>query len=136
MRSPLLKPRTTLAFLVLVAMGCASAGGMRSAPLDLGVARTFDASYDRVLRAAREATVASGLAIDSFEQPDSITAVIVAKKGTSAFSWGELVRLVVQEVDSTHALVRVYSKRKLATNVTARGDYSTTIFQNVELSLK
>jgi hypothetical protein len=117
-------------------MGCASAGGMRSAPLDLGVARTFDASYDRVLRAAREATVASGLAIDSFEQPDSITAVIVAKKGTSAFSWGELVRLVVQEVDSTHALVRVYSKRKLATNVTARGDYSTTIFQNVELSLK
>jgi hypothetical protein len=125
-----------LALLSVVALGCASAGGMRNAPLDVGTARTFDGAFSRVLRAAREATVASGLAIDSFEQPDSATAVIVSKKGSSAFSWGELVRVVVQRADSAHVVVRVYSKRRMATNITAKGDYSSTIFQNMDLSLR
>ena len=136
MSAPRLLTHAGVALLGALAVGCASAGRMRNAPLDVGTARTFDGSYARVLRAAREATVASGLAIDSFEQPDSATAVIVAKKSSSAWSWGELVRVVVQRADETHAVVRVYSKRRLATNVTAKGNYSNTIFQNMDLSLR
>jgi len=41
-------------------MACATAGGIRNAPLDAGVARTFTAPYERVLQAARDATVPTG----------------------------------------------------------------------------
>ena len=61
--------------------------------------------------------------------------MIVAKKGTSAWSWGELVRVVVQKSASDRTTVRVLSRRRMATNVTAKGDYSDTIFSNIELAL-
>lgn len=116
--------------------GCASAGGMKNAPLDAGVTREFSGSYQSIVRAARDATVQAGLAIDSFTDVDSSTAMIVAKKGSSMWSYGELVRVVVQKAGENRATVRVYSKRKLATNVTARGNYSETIFENITLSLR
>lgn len=133
-----LKLPPVLAWMAVAALagGCASTGSIKNEPLDAGVSRAFEGSYDHVLRAAREATTAAGLAIDSYEAVDSTTSVIVAKKGASAFSWGELVRVVVQKTDAGHVMVRVYTARRLATNITAKGDYSDTIFQNIELSLK
>jgi hypothetical protein len=120
----------------MLLVGCASAGGMKNAPLEAGVAREFPGSYEAIVRAARDATVQAGLAIDSFTDVDSSTAMIVAKKGSSLFSYGELVRVVVQRTGQNRTAVRVYTKRKLATNVTAKGDYSETIFENIALSLR
>jgi hypothetical protein len=131
-----LVPRYVALVAAAAISACASTASIKSEPLDAGVSRTFEGSYDRVLRAARDATVAAGLAIDSYDQVNAATAVIVGKKGASAFSWGELVRVVVQQTDSAHVTVRVYTARRVATNITARGDYSTTIFQNIELGLK
>ena len=62
--------------------------------------------------------------------------MIVEKKGASAFSWGELERDVDERTSSEKVSVRVLTKRKLATNVTAKGDYSDTIFSNIELQLR
>jgi hypothetical protein len=48
-----------LAFALLV--GCASAGGMRVEPLDIGVAREFNGEYTTVLRATRSAITGAAL---------------------------------------------------------------------------
>jgi hypothetical protein len=109
---------------------------MQNARLDAGVAREFVGRYEVIVRAARDATVQAGLAIDSFKEVNPTTTMIIAKKGSSMWSWGELVRLVVERVADDRVMVHVYTKRKLATNVTARGNYSETIFQNIDLSLR
>jgi len=104
--------------------------------LDVGVLREFNGDYTTVLRATRNAVASAGLAVDSYEEVNDSTAMIVAKKGNSAWSWGELVRVVVQKSASDRVSVRVLSRRKMATNITAKGDYSNTIFSNIELALR
>lgn len=132
-----MKRLTVFLLLVVVgALGCASTAAMRSEPLEVGIVREFSGDYARILRAARDAVVNAGLAIDTFDEVNETTAVIVAKKGTSAFSWGELVRVVVQQSAVDRTSERVVTKRKLATNVAAKGDYSDTIFSNIALSLR
>jgi len=123
---------------VLLALipACATTGGMRSAPVEQGVARAFKGDYDRTLKAARESVVEAGLAIEEVNKVDEKTWMIIAKKGGSAFSWGEMVRVVVQNTGTDETTVRVITQRKLATNVTAKGDYSTSILSNLELKLK
>jgi|SRR5437867_157580 len=128
--------RCVLVGLASFLAACASAGGMRAEPLDVGVLREFNGDYTTVLRATRNAVASAGLAVDSFEEVNDSTAMIVAKKGTSAWSWGELVRVVVQKSASDRVAVRVLSRRKMATNVTAKGNYSDTIFSNIELALR
>ena len=110
---------------------CATAGGIRSEPIDAGVSRSISADYDRVTRAAREAIVEVGLEIHETKQAGD-QVMIVAAKGVSAFSWGELVRVVVEETSLTETTVRVITQRRLATNVTAKGDWSTSIFSAME----
>ena len=122
-----------LAFSVV---SCATVGGMRSAPLTAGMSRTFNHEYDAVLRAAREAVVDAGFTIEVASEVKPKTWMIIGTKGASAWSWGELVRVVVDEAGPDSTTVRIHTKRKLATNVTAKGDYSTSIFSIIELNLK
>ena len=121
---------------VIVLSACATTGGMRSAPLAQGTPRTFSAEYDKVLKASREAVVEAGLAIEEVTKVNEQTWMIIGKKGASGFTWGELVRVVVEQTAPTETTVRVYTQRKLATNITAKGDYSDAILSNIELKLK
>ena len=50
-------------------------------------------------------------------------------------AYGELVRVVVAQTPDRAVAVRVYTKRRLATNVTAKGDWSGPIFQQLDLIL-
>ena len=79
--------------------------------------------------------LAAGLNVDTVSTPDSLTWMIIAKKGMSLFSYGELVRVVVAQTPDRAVAVRVYTKRRLATNVTAKGDWSGPIFQQLDLIL-
>jgi len=115
---------------------CASVGGLRTEPLNRGVSRDFASDYATVVSAARTAIISAGLAVDSFDQLNDATTVIIAKKAISKFSWGELVRVVVVSAGPDKSSVRVLTKRRLATNVTAKGDYSVNIFENMALALK
>ena len=125
-----------VSFIFFGILGCASTGSMRAKPLDTGTVREFSGDYATILGAARDAVVAAGLAIDSFDEVNETTAMIIAKKGSSLFSFGELVRVVVQKSTDDRTVVRVISDRKLATNIFARGDYSDTIFSNITLALR
>lgn len=118
-------------------LSCSSASGIKEKPLSEGVTRSYSAAFGDVLKAAQQATVEAGLKIEEIYKVDESTWVIIAKTGTSAFSWGELVRIVVQKQESgSDTIVRVITKRKLATNVTAKGDYSDAILGTIELKLQ
>jgi len=109
---------------------------MRGAPEGSGVGRIFDSSFERIARASKDAVVASGLGIEEFYEPAPGKLVIIAERSWSAFSWGERVRVAVYKLAPAQAEVWVYTQRKLATNITARGDWSDTIFSNIALELK
>jgi hypothetical protein len=124
-------------FLVLtVFLACATSGGLKQEPLTAGETQKFVGNYDTILKAARDATVASGLHLESVEKVDDHTWTILGKKDASAWSWGEIVRVVIQQVSPDTTSVRIISKKRMATNVGARGDYSQAIFSDMELKLK
>jgi len=121
-----------LAALAIIAAGCASVGGLRSEPLDAGEVKFYTARLDVVAPPPRQAVLAAGLDVDSTSQPDSLTWIIIAKKGMSFFSYGELVRVVVQQTTEGPVAVRVFTKRRMATNVMAKGDWSGTIYEKLD----
>ena len=116
--------------------GCATRTAMLEAPLDAGHSQTFSADYDRVIRASRDALTTSGLDIDDATEIDNRTFVILAQKGASMSSYGELVRVAVQGVSESETEVKVYTKRRLATSVFTRGNWADTVFANIALQLR
>lgn len=125
-----------IAALLVAPAACASTTSVQNAPLHAGTSRTFDADYDRTLTAAREAMLEAGLTMESANEVDDDTWIIVSKSGTSAFSWGERVRVAVVREAPAKTRVSVFTQRKLATNITAKGDYANSILSNVELKLR
>ena len=95
-----------------VFLGCATSGGLRQEPLNAGETRNFAGSYDAILKAARDATVASGLHLESVDKVDDHTWTILAKKDASAWSWGELVRVVIQQTSADTTSVRIISRKE------------------------
>jgi len=124
-----------LAVAAAIAAACASTAGLRSEPLDAGETKFYAAPLAVVGPAARQAVLSAGLNVDTVSTLDSLTWMIIAKKGMSLFSYGELVRVVVAQTPDGAVAVRVFTKRRLATNVTAKGDWSGPIFQQLDLIL-
>jgi len=118
-----------------ITAACASTAGLRSAPLDKGETKFYSQPLAVVGPAARQAVLSVGLNVDTVSTPDSLTWMIIAKKGMSLFSYGELVRVVVAQTPDRAVAVRVYTKRRLATNITAQGDWSAPIFRQLDLLL-
>ncbi|MFQ5627467.1 MAG: hypothetical protein ACE5I1_01805 [bacterium] len=128
----------SLAAMFVISMimnNCASTAAVQNAPLHAGVGRTFNASFDRTLKAAREAVTEAGLQIESASQMDENTWMILGKKSMSAWSYGELVRVLVSRKGAQRTEVRVFTKKRVSINLTAKGDYSNAILSNVELKL-
>jgi hypothetical protein len=115
-----------------IVVGCATTSGIKTAPLDSGEAKFYKAPLATVYPATKQAVMAAGLDVDQAFQPDSGAWMIIAKKGLSMSSYGELVRIVVQQIPSGPVAVRVVTKRRLATNITAKGDWSGPIFENLD----
>ena len=121
---------------LLLLMGCASMAGLRTEPMTAGESRNFDADFDRVVDAALQSIKQEGLQIEESYKPNAKTWVILSWKGASAMSWGELVRVVVEKTADEATAVRVITKRKSALSVTAKGDYSQSIFSGISVALK
>ncbi len=118
-------------------MGLAQQNGInkiRSAPLHSGESRTYEAPYKSMVKYAREAVAEAGLILESSEKVDETTYMIIGKAKTSAWSWGELVRVVL--IDNVEEVtVRVFSKRRIKINLSAKGNYTRTILSNIEAKL-
>jgi hypothetical protein len=116
--------------------GCRTVDTMRNAPLNEGVLRTYAGEYYDVTRAAYEAVQSLGLTVDEVKQIDPATWNVIATASASAFSWGELVRVSVQRRAAPQVAVWVLTKRRLATNITAKDDYSPDVFQRMDFTLR
>jgi len=116
--------------------GCGTVSGMRDAPLNEGVVRSYNADYQDVKRAANEAVRSIGLTVEEAGQVDAATWRVIATADASAFSWGELVRVSVQQHQPQAVAVWVLTRRRLATNVTAKDDYSPDIFRRMDSALR
>jgi S1-C subfamily serine protease len=120
---------------LLIFSGCATTSSMRSAPDEAGEVRGFDAPGPAVRQATLSALSAAGIGIeDIYDDADGST-IIIGKRGMSAFSSGELVRVRVEPVDADRTIVRVLTKKVVATQVAARGDYSGENFSHIYLTL-
>lgn len=125
-----------LSVLLLIATltACATTSGMRREPLDEGVERRYQAPVLEVVNAAREAVTGAGIEIKEVQKVDERTWMILGNKSAGVASWGELVRVVIEGTER-QSIVRVVTKRRLATNVTAEDDWSRSIFDQLELIL-
>lgn len=129
-----MQPSTRSRWLLACALpiyACATIGGMRQEPLDAGVVHEFPGDFATVLRATRTAAANAGLAVDSYDQLNDSTAVIMAKRGNARTS-GERIRLVVQGSSNNRVSVRVLTERKIA-NAT-KGSSPDELFSNIEMA--
>lgn len=117
--------------LCLATASCATTGGLKSEPLDAGTSQTYSAPLNRVVSAAREAVSQAGFQIDDVVHPNDSTWVVIGKRGAGFFSYGQLVRAVVQPATGGQTVVRIVTQRRLATEITAKGDYSHAILSSI-----
>lgn len=112
---------------------------IRNAPLHAGEGRNFEIGYKKAIKFARQAVAEAGLIIESTEKVDDENYMIIGKAKTSAWSWGELVRIVVtndSEEDEEKVTIKVYTRKNIKINITAKGNYTQTILSNVEAKIE
>ena len=126
---------TALLFTVPV-LGQQNINKVKNAPLHAGDARTFEQSFKTMIKYARDACVEAGLVMESSERIDEDTYMIMSKAKTSAFSWGEIVRVVLEQKEAQKTVVRVYTRRRIGINVTAKATYTNTIFSSIESKIE
>ena len=126
--------RTASLALLLLATGCATVGSVSSRPLGDGTGRSFTASLPDTRDALRIAFDSTGMGLKDSAQVNDSTLMIVGSQGLSAWSYGEVVRVVlVGRQDATD--VRVVTAKRLATTVFATGDWSTKLFKYMSAAL-
>jgi hypothetical protein len=116
--------------------GCRTVSGMRSAELTDGIPRAYVADYADVTEAAYQAVKSLGLTVEEVAQIEPNRWHVIATAGMSAFSWGELVRVSVQRNPAMPVSVWVLTRRRLATNITAKDDYAPEVFQKMDFRLR
>ncbi|MEM6261293.1 MAG: hypothetical protein AAGI38_02215 [Bacteroidota bacterium] len=109
---------------------------VKNTPLHAGESRTFEITFKEGVKYARNALVQSGLVIESSERIDDDTYMIMSKAKASAWSWGEIVRVVVLKKEANVTVIRVYSKRRVNVNVTAKASYTQSVFSNIESTIE
>lgn len=127
---------TFFVFCALALTGQQSMNKVKNAPLHAGDARTFEQPLKTMIKYARSACTDAGLVMESSERIDEDTYMIMSKAKTSAFSWGEIVRVVLEKKDSSKTVMRVYTRKRIGINVAAKGSYTNTLFSSVESTIE
>jgi hypothetical protein len=116
----------------LLLAGCASVGGMRTAPLNEGASWAVREPEARVREAACESLRSYGMYLLEVGAPADAPWTALAQK-TSLWSYGEYVRVTVLPTDSTGTtVVYLLTRRLLATNVTATNDWSDRLVPRMQ----
>ena len=121
---------------IVLFSGCRSVSSIRDVSLSEGPSQVFNADYNKVLKVIPEAISESGISIEETKQIDDKTYMIIGEKSADAFQWGSVVRVIIEKTSKNKTTVRVYTQKKQALNITARGDFSKAIFSNIELKLR
>ncbi len=122
----------------LLLVACATVGGLRSEPLDRGVARRFPVPIDSVIAVVPDAVVSAGLGLKESQCTGVSMCMIIGTKGASfgpSGHWGSMARVVVEAVGDDATVVRVLSRRRMAKQVAAKEDYSSEILSQIGVRL-
>ena len=92
--------------------GCGSVDSVRDAPESRGEKRLFDVSYERMVGVV--ATTLPSLGLENVDKQSSApkSTVFVGTHGITPASWGEVVRVIVTEIDVANTSVSVYWRSK------------------------
>jgi hypothetical protein len=115
---------------------CATTSSIRDEPLSAGTSRAFAAQYQTVIDAAREAVVHAGLTVQASRAVNDSTWMIVGDKPSGFMSYGGFARVVVERTSPTTTTVRVHTRRRVATSVTAETDYSPVILSYIDYRIR
>src|SRR4026207_326163 len=113
--------------IVFLGAGCATVESMGHELPDEGVSFYVPATCSFVRDALQPALLDLKFAIGTVDDSGVCDRDVVATMGISAFSWGELVRVTLREGDANDTILSVTTKRRLATNIIAKGDWSKEI---------
>ena len=119
----------------VVLFGCATMAGMRTEPLDMGIAKVYETDLRAAVRSTRNALLGSALEIDDVEEINASIWMFLAKRKSGQWTYGELVRVIVEETGENEVTIRIISKRRSAVNITARSDWSDAVFAQLALDL-
>jgi hypothetical protein len=108
---------------------------MRTAPIEQGIVRHFDAGLHDAVLASRAALGGSQLEIEEVRQINSRTWYIIAKRSSGEWTSGELIRVVCEEVAERDVAIRILTRRRVAIQFTAKGDWSDELFSQIALEL-
>ena len=132
-------PYVLLTFGTVVLSGCfTTMAGVRTEPIDRGVAKVYEADLETAVRSTRKAllgvrsaTGGSALRIDDIRELYESTWMFLAiTKAEDAF-----VRVIVQETAENEITIRVLSKRRDALALMVRFDWSPAVFAQLALDL-
>lgn len=116
--------------------GCATADSIKSDPVDAGIARSFSAPYDSTV-AATMSTLATLKVAMHEEHDEAYGHVVMVNTHVSAFSWGEVGRVIIKKSATAPTTVVVdWSKRdKLQITGTGADDFSSELFGGIDARL-
>jgi len=122
-------------FLIAIPLlsGCASVNSVRAAPEFKGEERLFDVSYEHMVGTVETMLPLLGLENVDKQSNDPRITVFVGTHGVTAASWGEVVRVIVTEVDVAKTSVRVYWRSKFRDGlITSAPDWNEEVFAGIE----
>ncbi len=101
------------------------------------MARRFPVPFDSVLTVVEDAVSAAGLGIDEARYVGPSSYTVIGTKGLTvgaSGNMGSMARVVV-EAAGDHTIVRVISRRRVGSQVAAKGDYSPEILSQIQVRL-
>jgi hypothetical protein len=114
-------------------LGCASVDSVRDAPTSKGEERIFEVGYKRMVDVV--STTLPSVGMENVEKQSDVPQVTVflGTAGVDLWSWGEIVRVTVTEIDSTSTSVRVYWRHKLRDGVISFApNWTEDVFTGIE----
>lgn len=132
MKMKLLKTTSILISLLLL-FGCANLDTVKNAPTNAGISKVFNDDYELVKAAALASMQNLNINIKETQQT-SDGFVITFTKAISAFSWGEVGRVLVIKKKANSSEVFVHSEKRSKYQITGADerDFALQIFLGID----
>jgi hypothetical protein len=124
-----------LTIMGLLSVGCASTDSIRQDSLSRGTSCEFATSSLLVASAARTSLMELDLEIVDDYLVDSNTTVLIAERGATAWSWGEVVRVAISSTAYNRTTVRIISRPRVLTNITAH-DFTDDVISHMSAKIR
>lgn len=112
---------------------CATAGTLAARPLDSGTSMEFAAASPRVVEAAKQTLLALSMGANSVTEQAGST-ILNFQKSMTAWSWGEVGRIVVTPAGETATKVYVDTEKVSQMQITGtnESEFSRDIFSGIK----